>query len=348
MMRFAKASAAGLTLAIAEYVADAAQQPDVIGGALKLAYSDCGDGATHGKFTSLSPTSVTLGNKTPLKGKGTIDENIKAATYEVEAKALFVTVFKHSGDACKAESIKLPAGAGTIDMHGFKCPLAKGDVELDLDLNLAGSIPAQLARLTIDLKAKTNTGDKALCAQIKTSPVDAKASTGGLALTDAMNIADAEQQPEVTGGALKLAYSDCGDAATHGKFTSLSPTSVNLGNKTPLKGKGTIDENIQAATYEVDAKALFVTVFKHSGDACKAESIKLPAGAGTIDMHGFKCPLAKGDVELDLDLNLAGSIPAQLARLTIDLKAKTNTGDKALCAQIKTSPTTEVNQEVVV
>jgi len=170
MMRFAKASAAGLTLANAEYVADAAQQPDVIGGALKLAYSDCGDGATHGKFTSLSPTLVTLGSKTPLKGKGTIDESIQAATYEVDAKALFVTVFKHSGDACKAESINLPAGAGTINMHGFKCPLAKGDVELDLDLNLAGSIPAQLARLTIDLKAKTNTGDKALCAQIKTSP----------------------------------------------------------------------------------------------------------------------------------------------------------------------------------
>merc|ERR1719299_91560 len=169
-MRFVKAFAAGLTLANAEYVADAAQQPDVTGGALKLAYSDCGDGATHGKFTSLSPTSVSLGNKTPLKGKGTIDENIQAATYEVDAKALFVTVFKHSGDACKAESIRLPAGAGTIDMHGFRCPLARGDVELDLDLSLAGSIPSSLARLTIDLKATTSTGDKALCAQIKTSP----------------------------------------------------------------------------------------------------------------------------------------------------------------------------------
>jgi len=87
-------------------------------------------------------------------------------------------------------------------------------------------------------------------------------------------------------------------------------------------------------------------VFKHSGDACKEELIKLPAGAGSIDMHGFKCPLAKGDVELDLDLSLAGSIPASLARLTIDLKAKTNTGDKALCAEIKTSPAAEEIGEV--
>jgi len=161
-------------------------------------------------------------------------------------------------------------------------------------------------------------------------------------------VALATQEPTVAGGALKLAYSDCGDTSTHGKFTSLSPTTVTLGTKTPLKGKGTVDEEIQGASYEVEAKALFITVFKHTGNACKAESIKLPAGAGTIDMRGFQCPLARGDVELDLDLSLAGSIPSSLARLTIDLKATTNTGDKALCAQIKTSPAAEETAEVFV
>jgi len=163
---------------------------------------------------------------------------------------------------------------------------------------------------------------------------------GGLA-----GVALAAQEPAITGGTLKLAYSDCGDKATHGKFNSLSPTTVKIGAKTPLKGKGTINEAIKAATYEVEAKALSVTVFKHSGDACKAETIKLPKGAGTINMHGFKCPLAKGNVELDLDLSLSGSIPASLARVTIDLKAKTSTGDKALCAQIKTSSAAERIEE---
>jgi len=166
------------------------------------------------------------------------------------------------------------------------------------------------------------------------------------AIAGLAGVALAAQEPDVTGGTLKLAYSDCGDKTTHGKFTSLSPTTVNLGTKTPLKGKGAVDEDIQGASFEVQAKALGITVFKHSGDACKEELIKLPAGAGSIDMHGFKCPLAKGDVELDLDLSLAGSIPASLARLTIDLKAKTNTGDKALCAEIKTSPAAEEIGEV--
>jgi len=129
---------------------------------------------------------------------------------------------------------------------------------------------------------------------------------------------------------------------THGHITSLTPNSVVLGSKTSLAGKGSVDEVIQGATYTIDAKALGVSVFKHTGDACKPETITLPAGAGTIDMKGFACPLSAGNVELDLDLTLSSSIPASLARVTIELTATTSTGDKALCVQIKTSPASAV------
>jgi len=144
------------------------------GGNLKLSWSDCGDSSTHGHITSLSPTTITLGTKTSLAGKGTVDEAIQGATYTVDAKALGISVFKHTGDACKPETIKLPAGAGTLAMKGFSCPLSKGNVELDLDLTLSSSIPASLARVTIELSAKASNGDKALCVQVKTSPADAQ------------------------------------------------------------------------------------------------------------------------------------------------------------------------------
>merc|ERR1711904_430013 len=145
-------------------------------------------------------------------------------------------------------------------------------------------------------------------------------------------------EPTVDGGSIKLAWSDCGDSSTHGHITSLSPTSVVLGTKTSLVGKGKLDEAIQAATYKVVAKGGFIPVFSHSGDACKPETIKLPAGIGEIDMKGFKCPLSKGALELDLDLSLSSAIPAKLARITIELTAQSSTGDKALCAKINTSP----------
>jgi len=142
------------------------------GGVIKLDWSDCGDASTHGTITSLTPSTLTIGTKTTISGKGSVDEDIQGATYEVTAKALGITVFSHKGDACKPETIKLPSGAGEIDMKGFACPLSKGNVELDLDIKLASTIPAKLARTTIDLKATTANGDKTLCVQIKTSPAD--------------------------------------------------------------------------------------------------------------------------------------------------------------------------------
>lgn len=142
------------------------------GGTIKLDWSDCGDSSTHGHITSLSPATLTLGTKTTVAGKGTVDETIPAATYKVVAKALGVTVFSHTGDACKPDTIKLPAGAGEIDFKGFACPLSSGSVELDLDITLSSSIPASLARATIDLTATASSGDKALCVEIKTSPAE--------------------------------------------------------------------------------------------------------------------------------------------------------------------------------
>merc|ERR1712072_1383544 len=113
------------------------------GGAIKLNWSDCGGSSTHGHITSLSPTEVTLGTKTSLSGKGEINEPLSGATFKVVAKEGWIPIFSHSGDACKPDTIKLPAGAGELDMKGFKCPSA-GAVELDLDLTVSSSIPAQL------------------------------------------------------------------------------------------------------------------------------------------------------------------------------------------------------------
>merc|ERR1712100_648385 len=140
------------------------------GGTIKLNWSDCGDSSTHGHITSLSPTSVTLGTKTSISGKGKVDEKIPGATYKVVAKEGFIPVFSHSGDACKPDTIKLPAGAGQIDMKGFKCPISAGAVELDLDVSLSAAIPSSLARVTIDITATASSGDKALCVEVKTSP----------------------------------------------------------------------------------------------------------------------------------------------------------------------------------
>jgi len=148
-------------------------EPQVQGGTLKLDFTDCGDSQTHGHITSLSPDSVTLGTKTTLAGKGSVDEAIQGATYKIAAKAGGIPVFSHNGDACKPDTIKLPLGLGEIDMKGFSCPISAGNVELDLDLTLSANIPASMAKTDISLTAAASNGDKALCVDIKTSPASA-------------------------------------------------------------------------------------------------------------------------------------------------------------------------------
>jgi len=267
---------------------------------------------------------VTLGAKTSLTGKGSIDEDVQGASYKVGAKAGGIPVFSHSGDACKPDTIKLPLGLGEIDMKGFSCPLKAGAAELDLDLTLSANIPAKMAKTDISLTAAASSGDKVLCVDIKTSP--------------AMMEEKVETEVGSEGGTLKLDWSDCGDSSTHGHITALTPDTVTLGAKTSLTGKGSIDEDVQGASYKVGAKAGGIPVFSHSGDACKPDTIKLPLGLGEIDMKGFSCPLKAGAAELDLDLTLSANIPAKMAKTDISLTAAASSGDKVLCVDIKTSP----------
>merc|ERR1719336_1331379 len=199
------------------------------GGTLKLNWSDCGDSSTHGHITALTPDTVTLGAKTSLTGKGSIDEDVQGASYKVGAKAGGIPVFSHSGDACKPDTIKLPLGLGEIAFKGFSCPLKAGAAELDLDLTLSANIPAKMAKTDISLTAAASSGDKVLCVDIKTSPAMMQ---GEKDFSNPAGPKKVETEVGSESGTLKLDWSDCGDSSTHGHITALTPDTVTLGAKT--------------------------------------------------------------------------------------------------------------------
>merc|ERR1712072_1031850 len=225
---------------------------------------DCGDSSTHAHITSLSPTSVTLGTKTSLSGKGKVDEEISAATYKVVAKEGFIPIFSHTGDACKPETIKLPAGAGELDMKGFKCPLSPGNAELDLDLTLSSKIPAKLARITIELTAETSSGDKALCVQIKTAPENLITDGENLIADPAGEnmITDGIEKKGVTIGGLK-----CDGIQTGSVFypTDTSKTYPLLSFAHGWTEGGQFTDGNYADLLETVAAAGYVVIAHHSG-----------------------------------------------------------------------------------
>jgi hypothetical protein len=134
-------------------------------GAINLAISDCGGGATHGTVTGISPSSINTGSTTTVHGFGKVDTEVTSGNYKFTVKALGVTLQTCSGDLCSPAQCDLPQGTGSIKFGGVSCPLAAGDVDLAMDVTVSAAIPSSLAVLEMQLDA----GDL-LCAKINTSP----------------------------------------------------------------------------------------------------------------------------------------------------------------------------------
>merc|ERR1712048_393579 len=144
--------------------------------------------------------------------------------------------------------------------------------------------------------------------------------------------------------AVPLTWKDCGDASTHGHITDIAPLEIPIGATTNLVGKGSIDEDVNSATFTFVAKVGPVPILKGSGNVCEDNTIKLPLGAGSILVHGIDCPRAAGDVELKLDITALASAEAINGLVNIQLDASSDTGDKLLCAALTT---TQKDDEVV-
>lgn len=160
-------------VATAALFAAASAEPMVAGGTLKITWSDCG--SQHGKATSIEPAELTLGQATNIVGKGSLDEAVAGGGYEFSVKAGVIPLLDHKGDLCKAESISLPGGIGSVQWQGLKCPQAAGPVEIDMSITLSASIPSSMARTSIKLTGTSSSGDNLLCIQLNTSPEDAEA-----------------------------------------------------------------------------------------------------------------------------------------------------------------------------
>jgi len=151
------------------------------------------------------------------------------------------------------------------------------------------------------------------------------------------NVSSEDAVDYVNGGTLKLSWSDCGDSSFHAKVTSLSPSSLTIGQKTHVIGQGHVDESVTGGSFTITSKAGPAT--EHfSGDICQPKTFNLPLGLASITWDGLKCPVSKGAASVGVDVKLAASIPAKLARTTIELKGTSTSGENLLCMRIATAP----------
>ena len=135
---------------------------------LKLAWTDCGDSSTHTKITSFTPASITTGQKSTMTGTGNLDEDVTAATFDLEMTTMAGKI-SCKGDASTSKTCGLPLGTGSLTFDAMTFPLKKGSTSVSVDLSLSSMLPPSLASTTTKVTAAAANGDKLFCMQIKSS-----------------------------------------------------------------------------------------------------------------------------------------------------------------------------------
>merc|ERR1712084_209146 len=137
---------------------------------LALTWSDCGAGATHAKISEFTPSSLTLGKKTTMTGTGQLDEAVTGATFDLVMNGAIGQLLKCDGDASQSKTCQLPLGVGSLTFDAMKFPLAAGKVPVNVDIELAASLPTSLATTKTTCKASSSSGDDLFCIEISSAP----------------------------------------------------------------------------------------------------------------------------------------------------------------------------------
>jgi len=138
-------------------------------------------------------------------------------------------------------------------------------------------------------------------------------------------------------GTLSLTWSDCGDASTHGKVSSVEPQTLSMGTTTTIAGSGTIDQQITGGTATTSLTAGGGTVqTSWTADLCSPSTKALPLGLGEVVFNGLSCPVASGGLTLAMDVKLSSLIPASICAADVQLNAVSTAGDQLLCMKIHT------------
>jgi len=294
-------------------------------GTLKLSYEDCGDASTHAKIAGLTPNVATIGKKVRITGTGNVDEDISDGNFNMQvAFSKGVPLLECKGDASTAKKCGFPLGTGSLTFEGVNFPIKAGPQDINVDLYLSSLLPAGLIKTTTEVTAVSGSGEKIFCMKVITG----KSNQNGV---------------------VSLSYEDCGDASTHAKITGLTPSSVTLGKKTRITGKGILDKDITDGNFQTRTVYSGGDLADCSGDAGKSQKCGLFGGLlGSLTFDPLTFPVKKGSSSVSVDLSLNPLIPAALAQTVTTVTASTKEGDKIFCMKVFTAPASSSNSTSVV
>merc|ERR1711924_325221 len=137
-----------------------------LGKSPSLTWKDCGSAGTKAKITSFSPSTITLGQKTSLTGKGDLSEQVTGADFDLVMTGATGQLLHCSGDASVTKSCNLPLGTGSLTFEAMSFPIAPGSVPVNVDIKLSSLLPGALTKTKTITKATAKNGDEIFCMEI--------------------------------------------------------------------------------------------------------------------------------------------------------------------------------------
>jgi len=151
---------------------------------------------------------------------------------------------------------------------------------------------------------------------------------------------------EVSAQSIPLSVTDCGGPNTVASLSGYSPTSVVQGQENFVNAWGTISEDVNGGTMNLNAAMTgfpwtnLGSITNHN--ICTPATLELRAlgiWGGTIDFDGLACPVlqSQGEINLPIKLTLAASLPGGMLNTRADINGTSSNGKDLLCAAVTTS-----------
>eukprot|EP01084_Bolivina_argentea_P313013 541987_1 len=139
------------------------------GSSIKVTVTNCTKSTDEGQINTLTvnpPSPEKTNANWTVTGTGVAEVAITEGTFKAVAKVAGIPVFTQSGDLCKPDTIKLPAGVGTIYYLGVKCPVEKGEnLVVEIVNFVSSSAPDDTVKVSVTT-TDTKTKQEIICVDV--------------------------------------------------------------------------------------------------------------------------------------------------------------------------------------
>merc|ERR1719498_1538704 len=112
-----------------------------------------------------------------------------------------------------------------------------------------------------------------------------------------------------------------------------------------MTGTGDLDEVWSGATFDLEMTGAIGTLVSCKGDASAAKTCSLPLNTGSLTFDGMTFPLKAGSTDVNVDISLSASVPAQLQTTKTKMTSTASNGDALFCIEINSAPAQDVHPD---